>query len=56
MNERPSVLQVLEQVVNAWLAGQKPALPEVTFLGNYIAEEKQKAAAPVAASAPTSEG
>jgi len=46
MNERPSVLQVLENVTRAWLDKRPVTLEEAGFLAGYIAEEKAKAAPP----------
>ena len=49
MNERPSVLQVLENVTRAWLDKRPVTLEEVCFLAQYIAEEKAKTAQPAPA-------
>jgi uncharacterized protein YyaL (SSP411 family) len=49
MNERPSVLQVLENVTRAWLDKRPVTLEEAGFLAQYIAEEKAKTVQPAPA-------
>lgn len=52
MGERPTVLQVLENVTRAWLDKRPVTLEEVGFLAQYIAEEKANAAVPPPKGAP----
>lgn len=51
----PSILELLQKITDAWVAGQKPTTMDVTYVGNRIAREQQ-AAAPAPAEAPKAEG
>lgn len=46
MNERPTPLQLLENVVQAWVDGRRPNMHEIAQLANYVQEEKQRLAVP----------
>ena len=57
MQQEPTILEILEQVSDAWISGQRPNTAQVTFIGNRLAAEKAKmqaapAAAPAAEPAP----
>ena len=52
--QEPTVLDLLETVLNDWIAGTRPTAAIVTFLGNRIAREKTngaQAAQPIAQAA-----
>lgn len=59
MNDRPTALQLLENVIQAWVDGRRPNMHEIARLAMFVEEEKQRAGVPApqasAASQPAAE-